>query len=39
MKAKKNMYSRFFVGELYELGYVENNGFVNEENLGLLEMA
>jgi hypothetical protein len=37
MKVRK--YSRVFVGELYNLGYVEDGGFVDSDNLGLLEMA
>ena len=39
MKNRKIMYNRFFVGELYDLGYVESEGFVSADNIGLLEIA
>jgi hypothetical protein len=39
MKIRRMKYNRFFVGELYDLGYVEDAGFVTAENMGLLEMG
>ncbi len=39
MKTRKMKYNRFFVGELYDLGYVESEGFVSADNIGLLEIA
>lgn len=39
MKRKEIEYDRVYVGELYELGYVQDGNFIDGNNLGLLEMS